>query len=74
VAQESMSKTLKKIEERNEKFKRSCLTELLAQHTDKQRDFFMRLYGDVENIETCNITEAILLCERTIKKNKETSH
>jgi len=63
-----MSKALEKIKE----FKRKLLSKMLAECTDKQQNFFMRLYP--KGVPDHKIREAILLVERTLDKNKRTRY
>jgi hypothetical protein len=53
------------------KFARDTLKELLAQCTEAQQAFFLRLYPDgPDKMPQEKIPRAIEQCEATIKKNK----
>lgn len=53
--------------DRVEAFRRQVLNELLAQCTTPQQDMFKRVYPN--GVPDSKVTEAILLCERTISEN-----
>lgn len=60
-----VSPTLKKIRE----YKIIQLKALLYKCSNKQRDFFDRIYGSVESISDSKIDWAIVQCENTVKLN-----
>ncbi|KKM07740.1 hypothetical protein LCGC14_1730880 [marine sediment metagenome] len=63
-----MSKALEKIEQ----YQRVVLAELLAQCTKGQQRKFARIFPDgPEKMPLDKVANAVLLCERTVKKNKE---
>lgn len=62
-----MSESLKTIE----RFKKQILTELYLKLKEKQRRIFDDHFGSVGAIQKEKIERAIILCERTIKKNIE---
>lgn len=49
--------------------KQRRLKELYEQCVDSQQRFFCQLYGEPDTIDSKRLSEAIRLCERTIKKN-----
>ena len=52
-----------------DKYLRPKLKELLAQCNDGNRRKFTRIYGNVETMDASKIPWAIVICERTIKRN-----
>lgn len=57
------------IEKQLEAIKRSLLMERLDQLSQKQRDFFSKLYP--KGVSEKDLVSAIDLCDRTIKKNEK---
>lgn len=57
----------RKIDGEVEKFKRGLLAARLAQCTQKQRDFFDKVYP--KGVPEASLVSAIDLCDRTIAKN-----
>lgn len=63
-----MSEALNKIK----KYEQETLQGLLEQCTQKQQEFFKRMYPEgITNLETKEMHRAIKQCEATIKLNKE---
>lgn len=64
----------KAVQQEIEDFKRKLLSERLEQLTQKQRDFFNRIFP-IERfpngVPADDLVNAIDLCDRTIKKNLE---
>ena len=62
-----MSEILKKLDARFEETRRGVIKDLLAQCTEEQRGLFNRIYPN--GVLKKDLDSAIMLCERTVKKN-----
>lgn len=62
-----MSKALNEIK----KFRKKILIELYSQCTEPQKGKFNLLFKNIDSIPDNKIDSAILICERTILKNKK---
>jgi len=67
-----MSETLNKLKAQFKKMRYEALEHLMAQLTIEQREKLSRICGGNGKIPESKINQAIELCERTIKVNKET--
>ena len=51
---------------------RDEVRELLAQCTEKQQEFFGRVFpGDIENLTEAQLRNAVGICQRTITQNRK---
>lgn len=65
-----MSEALKEMDKKIEALNRDTVRDLLAQCTESQQEFFLRLYpSGVDGMPIDKILGAIQLCERTIKNS-----
>lgn len=55
----------------NDKYLRPILRDLVSQCTESQQNQFDRVFVSVDDCPAEKIPSAIVLCERTIKKNNE---
>ena len=65
-----MSETLDRLKHLELNAKRAALGGLLLRCTGEQTTTFEKFYGRVDSIPENKLNAAILLCERTIAKNK----
>ena len=50
-------------------FKRELVADLLKRCTEKQREFFNKMYGSIETIKENKMRHAYYQCRRTVEKN-----
>lgn len=60
---------MNEFDNKTKEYKRELIRDILVQCTEKQQEFFNRMYGSIETIPEDKMRHAYSQCERTLLKN-----